>query len=111
MSEDCKSISIVTDFGILRSGFGDVQDDSVMPIDLTRRISELVNKKPYALEDDLQEAIDEMARDIALIEPDPRDWGWWVSYLLEQLDEEAERRGKKDEFARMLKALRQKLGN
>jgi hypothetical protein len=24
-----------------------------------------------------------------LIEPDPQDWGWWVVYLIEQLEEEA----------------------
>jgi hypothetical protein len=50
---------------------------------MARRISELVNKKPYAPEDDLQDALDEMARDIALIEPNPADWEdgvftfWW----------------------------------
>ena len=38
-----------------------------MPDDLAKRISELVNKKPYGPEDDLKEAIDDLARDIALI--------------------------------------------
>jgi hypothetical protein len=43
--------------------------------DLAKRISDLVNKKPYRPEDDLQDALDDMARDIALIEPNPVDWG------------------------------------
>ena len=44
-----------------------------------------VNRKQYAPEDDLQEAIDDIARDIAILEPDPIDWGGWMIYLLEQL--------------------------
>ena len=34
-------------------------------------------------------ALEDMARDIALIEPDPKDWGWYVTYLLEKMEEEA----------------------
>ena len=30
----------------------------------------------------LADAFEEMARDIALIEPDPEDWGWWMKYSL-----------------------------
>jgi hypothetical protein len=56
----------------------DIPEGWSMPDDMARRISELVNKKPYAPEDDLQDALDEMARDIALIEPNPVDWGGWV---------------------------------
>jgi len=41
-----------------------------------------VNKKYITPEDELQDALEEMARDIALIEPNPVDWGGWVSYLL-----------------------------
>jgi hypothetical protein len=41
-----------------------------------------------------------MARDIALIEPNPLDGGEWVSYLLEQMDGEAERRGNKESLMR-----------
>ena len=89
----------------------DLPEGWAMPEDMARKVNESISRKRITPEDELQKALDEMARDIALIEPDPRDWGWWVSYLLEQLDEEAERRGKKDEFARMLKALCQKLGN
>jgi hypothetical protein len=35
-----------------------------------------------------------MARDIALLEPNPADWGWWLAYLLEQMEEETMSRGK-----------------
>jgi hypothetical protein len=60
-----------------------------MPDDLAKSISEVVNKKPTTPEDELADALDEMARDIALIEPNPVDWGGWVSYLLEQFEAKA----------------------
>jgi hypothetical protein len=44
-----------------------------------------------------------MARDIALIEPDPEDWAGWVIYLLEQMEAEAKRRKKREDFGEMLK--------
>lgn len=44
-----------------------------MPDDLAERISEIVNKKLYAPEEDQKEAIDDLARDVALIEPNPVD--------------------------------------
>ena len=47
-----------------------------------------------------------MARDIALIEPNPVDWAGWVIYLLEQLEVEAERRGKSAVFGEMYKCLK-----
>ena len=67
------------------------------------------NNKPIVSEDGLAIALDEMARDIALIEPDPQDWGWWVSYLLEQMEGEAEKQGKKLEFEEMMRSLRNNL--
>jgi len=45
-----------------------------IPNDLAKRISELANNKPYVPEDDLKEAFNDLARDIALIEPNPVDW-------------------------------------
>ena len=48
-----------------------------------------------------------MARDIALIEPNPVDWGGWVDYLLDQLEAEVTRRGKRADFEEMLKNLLQ----
>jgi hypothetical protein len=72
----------------------DLPEGWAMPEYMAKRVSDSVNKKPESPEDKLQKALDEVARDIALIEPDPKDWGWWVSYLLEQLEEEAKQRGK-----------------
>jgi len=50
-----------------------------MPDDLAKKISEVLNHKPITPEDELSDAQEDMARDIALIEPDPVDWGWWVA--------------------------------
>jgi hypothetical protein len=80
-----------------------------MPDDLAKRINEVVNKKPITPEDELKDALDEMARDIALIEPDLQDWGWWASYLLERMEGETRRRGKQGEFEGTIKAFRDDL--
>jgi hypothetical protein len=47
-----------------------IPDGWSMPDYMAKRISEVVNKKPITPEDELQDALEEMARDIALIEPD-----------------------------------------
>jgi hypothetical protein len=39
-----------------------------MPDDTARKINDLVNKKPVTPQDELQDALDDLARDIALIE-------------------------------------------
>jgi len=49
-----------------------------MPDDLAKKISEVLNHKPITPEDELSDAQEDMARDIAIIEPNPEDWGWWV---------------------------------
>jgi hypothetical protein len=46
-----------------------------MPDDLAKKISNGLNKKTIRPEDELVDALRKMARDIALIEPDPKDWG------------------------------------
>ena len=63
-----------------------------MPDDLAKKISEVLNNKPISLEDELADALGDMARDIALIELNPVDWGEWVIYLLEQMEGEPQRR-------------------
>jgi hypothetical protein len=45
-----------------------------MPNDLAKQVKDALNRKPITPEDELQDVLDEMARDIALIEPDPKDW-------------------------------------
>lgn len=76
----------------------DLPEGWAMPEYMAKRVSDSVKRKPESPEDKLQKALDEMARDIALIEPDPKDWAWWVSYLLERLEEEAKQRGKQVDF-------------
>jgi hypothetical protein len=46
-----------------------------------------------------------MARDMALIEPDPLDCGGWVEYLLEQIEAETKSKGKRADFYQTLKYL------
>ena len=46
-----------------------------VPDDMSEWLRKSVNRKPYAPENDLQESIDDMARDIDLIEPNPVDLG------------------------------------
>ena len=67
------------------------------------------NKKSYAPEDDLQEAIEDLARDITILEPDPVDWGSWIKYMLEQLEGEVERRVRIGDFEKMLRTLADEL--
>ena len=69
----------------------------------------MLNNKPTSPEHDLQDALDEMARDIALIEPNPVDWGGWVTYMLEQLEGEAQRRVRIGDFEKMLRTLAKEL--
>ena len=49
-----------------------------MPDDLAKKISELVNKKPYGPEDDLQDAPNRTARYNASTEADLLDWFAWL---------------------------------
>ena len=57
-----------------------------MPNDLSKKISEVLNNKPISPEDELADALEDMARDISLIEPDPVDWSGWVIYFLEMME-------------------------
>ena len=45
----------------------------------------MLNNKPLTPEDELADALGDMARDIALIEPNPGDWGGWGFYVLKQM--------------------------
>ena len=50
-----------------------------------------------------------MSRDIAILEPNQVDWGWWVAYMMEQLEGEAQKRIRIDDFAKMLRTLADEL--
>ena len=45
-----------------------------MPDDLAKKVKDTLNKKRVMSEDELADTLEEMARDIALIEPVPQDW-------------------------------------
>ena len=62
-----------------------------IPDDQANKVREALSKKSIRPEDRVQDALDDMARDIALIEPDPQDWTGWVNYLLESLQTEAQK--------------------
>jgi hypothetical protein len=83
----------------------DLPEGWAMPEYMAKRISEVLNNKPIIPEDELASALDEMARDVALIEPDPMDWGGWVTYLLDQMEAEAEAQGKGADFEEVLRTL------
>ena len=72
-----------------------------MPDDMARKIIQSVNKKRITPEDELEDAFSDLANDLRLIEPDASDWAWWVGYLLEQMEIQAEksRQTKKYEYS------------
>ncbi len=88
-----------------------IPDSWAVPHDLAKKVSETLNKKKITPEDELADALGDMARDIALIEPDPQDWGGWVIFLLEKMEGEAKRRGNGRDYLEMLRSLKQDLGN
>lgn len=81
-----------------------------MPDDPAQKVVETLNGKSISPEEELQDALDEMARDISLIEPNPKDSGEWVIYLLEQLQAEANRRRRINDYENMLNSLLRYLG-
>lgn len=82
-----------------------IPESWAMPEEQAGTISKQLNKKNITPEDALQKGIDEIARDITIIEPDPRDWAWWIGYLLEQLEGEAKRSGRSAGFDQMIKTM------
>ena len=42
------------------------------------------SRKSIKPEDKIQKAVEELARDIAIIESDPGDWGWWVGHFFRE---------------------------
>ena len=83
----------------------DLPEGWSMPDYMAKRISESINRKRITPEDELQDAFSDLANDLRLIEPDPSDWSWWVGYLLEQMEMEAQKRGKLADFIDMLRLL------
>ena len=82
-----------------------IPDTWGIPDDQAIKIQETLRKKPIQPEDAVQKAIEDLACDIAVIETDPKDWAWWVSYLFEQLQAEAGKDFKAKNFEAMLDSL------
>ena len=80
-----------------------------IPDDQANKVIEALSKKSIKPEDRIQDAIEEIARDIAIIEPDPQDWTGWVNYLLESLQTEAQKDRKSATYEAMLLDLREAL--
>jgi hypothetical protein len=89
----------------------DLPEGWAMPEYMAKRVSDSVKKKPESPEDKLQKALDEVARDIALIEPNPKDWAWWVGYLLEQMEIQAQKRGQNNQYEFALEVFEESLQN
>ena len=80
-------------------------DDWGISDDQAEKVKEALSKKSIRPEDAVQKAVKELARDIAIIEPDPLDWGWWIFYLVGKLEEEAKGRGNLSAFDGILISL------
>lgn len=80
-----------------------------IPDDQANKVREALSKKSIRPEDAIQKAIEELARDIAIIEPKPVDWGWWVLYLLEELETQAKKRRLIDQYEYCLNVLGEKI--
>jgi hypothetical protein len=87
----------------------DLPEGWIISGDMAKKVNEALNKKSITPEDELADALEDMARDIALIEPDPKDWGGWVNYLLESLQTEAQKDRKSAAYEAMLLDLREAL--
>ena len=80
-----------------------------MPDDQANNLLETLNKKPTSPVDVMEDALNEIAHDIALLEPNPHNWEGWVFCLLEQLEAEAQKRKKFNAYNEMGRSLIQVL--
>ena len=77
--------------------------------DLSWKINEVLNYNQVTPEDELADALGDMARDIALIELNPQDWVWWGNYLLKSLQTEAHKNRISAAYEAILLDLREAL--
>ena len=82
-----------------------------IPDDQADKVREALSKKSIRPEDAVQKAVEEIARDIALIEPDPVDWVGWVMLFVDQLESEATGRNKGFDFKHVINSLVDELQN
>jgi hypothetical protein len=91
------------------SKISNIPDSWGIADDQATKVREAQSKKSTKPEDAVQKAVEELARDIAIIEPDSRDWTGWVNYLLESLQTEAQKDRKSATYEAMLLDLREAL--
>ena len=82
-----------------------IPDTWGIPDEQATKVQQALSKKSIRPEDALQKTIEDLARDIAIIETDPMEWGWWVGYLLETLEGESLKRMMINDFEKMLRTL------
>lgn len=83
-----------------------------MPQDQARSLTEnLRRKKSKSPEQELDEALRDIARDIAILEPNPHDWEGWVTILLAHLEVEAQQRRKHIFYQEMVNSLQSSLSS
>ena len=88
----------------------DLPEGWSMPDDMAESLNKFMNQKARSTPlNDLMEAVNDMANEIADVEPEPGDWAGWIAYLLEALQEQVEKDRKGGNFETMLQALRDDL--
>ena len=98
-------------YKLFMSNNHDIPDTWGISDDQANKISEALNRRSTYPEVLLQEAIEELARDITIIEPDPKDWEWWINHLIDTLSDEAKKKHVFNKFLSMLLELKQSIGN
>lgn len=91
------------------AGVSKIPETWGIPGDQAKKIKEALSKKVTVPEEALQKAIEELARDIAAIEPDPFDWAWWIGFLVEELEGQAINRHVGVQFQKMLNLVNHKI--
>jgi hypothetical protein len=80
-----------------------------MPEDQAKKLQEYLHKGPKSPEQELDDALQDIARDIAILEPDPADWEGWLSLFVAHLETEARQRRIHDSFMEMVKSMQSSL--
>lgn len=80
-----------------------------MPDNQANKLKEKLNRKATSPVDELEKAMKDFARDIAILEPEPLDSEGWVSILLGHLEEESQRRRIHDSYCEMVISMGRRL--
>lgn len=61
----------------------DVPEGWAVPDDVANEICKELNESQITPDEMLLDKLPDVAQDIAILEPDPKDWGWWIHYLID----------------------------